>query len=241
MKSFSLDGKESSPMNTIFPILRIGNDGRYTLIGTGFFIGSNGLFATAKHVLADDVDENGSLTKKLVIIHFAEKYAIREIEMVAFHPKADVAVGKVKTLIFRETNTHLENNCSAIGNQKPKNGDILSTYCYPKTTISYSEIQQINIETTVYHGPVEEVFPEGRDRVMLPSACYQVKMGIIGGASGGPVFNEKGLVVAINSSSYENDEITFVSCITDIFDLDIHINAAKKINPNYVKDRIFIL
>jgi hypothetical protein len=244
VKSFSLDGTKKNPMNTIFPILSIDDFGKYGLIGTGFFIGEDGLFATAKHVLIST--NQGAPLHNLVAIQFigdAEGFLIREIEIIAPHPEADVAVGRLKTTVSIKTNQPLLNHYSAISRHKPTIGENVFTYCYPKTTVLFEDIQKIKVETNEYHGKVENIFPNGRDRVMLPSACYQIKMGIIGGASGGPVFNEQGLVVAINSTSYEEDDITFVSCIADIFEINTYFLNQKemKMPPNLIKEKVYVL
>jgi hypothetical protein len=44
------------------------------------------------------------------------------------------------------------------------------------------------------------------------------------GANGGPVFDEHGFVISLNSTSYEGQSITFVSCIQDIMELDPFLN-----------------
>jgi len=41
------------------------------------------------------------------------------------------------------------------------------------------------------------------------------------GASGGPVFDQRGKVFGINSTGFENDFISYVSCISSILELHI--------------------
>jgi hypothetical protein len=62
-------------------------------------------------------------------------------------------------------------------------------------------------------GTVIDVWPEGRDSVMLPSASFAVQCAAIGGMSGGPVFDKDGRLIGIVSSSFDNDDIACVSHI----------------------------
>lgn len=49
---------------------------------------------------------------------------------------------------------------------------------------------------------------------MLPSPCVRTNMHIYGGVSGGPVFNSKGKVIGINSTSHFGEtNLSFVSLI----------------------------
>ena len=74
---------------------------------------------------------------------------------------------------------------------------------------------QISIggQLRVCHGEVIEVWPRGRDRLMLPSASFAVNCPAFGGMSGGPVFDEGGHLMGVVSSSSEGDEIAYVSHI----------------------------
>ncbi len=71
----------------------------------------------------------------------------------------------------------------------------------------------------VASGLVTECFPHGRDR-NLRGPCVEVAMETFGGMSGGPVFNERGYVVGLVSSSFEStDDLgpTYVTFIWDAF------------------------
>jgi len=74
---------------------------------------------------------------------------------------------------------------------------------------------KMNIEVTpgCVKGRVIDKFPDGRDRTMLPGPCLAVECEAQGGMSGGPVFDDRGYLVGVVSSSYEGSEISFVSHI----------------------------
>jgi hypothetical protein len=46
-------------------------------------------------------------------------------------------------------------------------------------------------------GRVIEVFPNGRDKFLLPFPCFQIDCKINSGMSGGPVYNESGKVCGV--------------------------------------------
>lgn len=63
-------------------------------------------------------------------------------------------------------------------------------------------------------GQILEVHPDGRDRVMMPGPCFSVKCAAYGGMSGGPVFDSRGYLVGVVSTSYNGeDPIAYVSLI----------------------------
>lgn len=61
-------------------------------------------------------------------------------------------------------------------------------------------------------GQVIDRYPEGRGR-MMPGPCVAVECHARGGMSGGPVFDSRGYLVGIVSSSFEGMETTFISHI----------------------------
>lgn len=236
MISIDEDGVISPPRETIFPIFRVDKFNRYFLVGTGFYVAPDGIFVTAKHVIEEVIDNSDQLK----ILHMeGEKWVMRKMAFYTPHHKADIAVGMLDRILFKGTGKFLENKYSTISAKQPKHGDHLYTYAYPKTEIKFDKLQHINVVPTPYDGLVTGCFPDGRDLVMLPSACYQVEMAIVGGASGGPVFDDLGKVVAINSTSYEDDNITFVSCIQDLLLLDPYQNAT--ISNSFTKTAVMDL
>ncbi|MET4578664.1 hypothetical protein ABIE13_003780 [Ottowia thiooxydans] len=55
-------------------------------------------------------------------------------------------------------------------------------------------------------GEVSQVFPQGRDRAMLPWPSVEVRCPAWGGMSGGPVFNTSGQLVGLVCSSFSDEE-----------------------------------
>jgi hypothetical protein len=114
---------------------------------------------------------------------------------------------------------------------EPKVGDPVGTYSFLSTdqkfdgekyagissdkfsaTLAIQDLRliyRLNFAARVNRGEVLEVFPDGRDRVMMPFPCFRSDIPIYGANSGGPVFDKAGRVCGINCTSYEGQDISF--------------------------------
>ena len=71
----------------------------------------------------------------------------------------------------------------------------------------------------ITRGALTRYFPTGRDRVMLPFPVFESNMPIYAGASGGPVFNSRGQVVAVNCTRIEGSDVSYhtdIACALDL-------------------------
>jgi len=215
-----LDGTDTRGHQVIFPILKQVKGDSLELIGTGFFICSAGLFASAKHVLRDCFDEKGNQKYPVCLLHFLpnNQYLFRHILWCSSHPTADVAIGLAAPSAEVESNGVLMLTTSS-----PTMGETVVTYAYPRTEIKQvGTLEILNFKPAFYEGRVVDFFPKGRDHCLLPGPCYQTSMVIDGGASGGPVVGESGRVFALNSTGWDGvPDISFVSRIEEIFQLGI--------------------
>ena len=219
------DGVEASLQRAIFPIVRYDSDGKLHLVGTGFFITTNGLFITAKHVLMDGVfDSEGHQLYPIGIIQFVEDniYIQRPLLRCALHPVADVTVG-VAAPMQNKRGQPLSNPILGLSLTAPAIGSRVVTYAYPRhaNVIFESGTQAVHLMPSWYDGNLEEYYPSGRDRVILPTPCFRTSMFVHGGASGGPVFSSAGSVFGVNSTGIEGTDISFVSRLHEIFQLRI--------------------
>lgn len=223
-KALDENGNLVAPTFAVFPILKFVN-GKRKLIGTGFFIEKNGMFATAKHVLNDVLDENGHTKYPIFLVQFISnnECVLRPIDYGFLSPSADVAIGLSAPMILDKTGQPLLSKRVTLATTRPKVNDIVFTYAYPNTTTEVKEDHQaINFYPRYYEGKIVEYFEKGRDRVLLPSPCFQTSITIHGGASGGPVINIDGSVCGINSTGFSGPhDISFISRIEDLFPLII--------------------
>jgi len=213
-------GIATNPNTAIFPIMKQLNKRRWQIIGTGFFIANNGLFATAKHVLNDVINSRNQQTRPIAAFNFPEnkQYIIRPILKAFMHNKADVAIGYLAAAIHNKTKQPLISTRVKLTKRPPAIGDQIHTYAYPE---SRAEEGKIIFSPNYYEGEITEIHPDGRDSVMLPTSCFRSNMIILGGASGGPVFNTDGKVFGINSTGWEGVKESYVSDIKDLLSITI--------------------
>lgn len=217
------DGVALDPNEAIFPIVTQDESGLFRLIGTGFFISQNGIFVTAKHVVTEMLDTKGDPTGPFGIFQFLpdNHYYLRPIHRATHHEIADVAVGVAWPMHLNETDQPLINKLLTLASKPPETGAKVSSYAYPNTTIDSGLPQVISFNPNFFDGQIVEHFPNGRDRAVLPGACFHTSMVIQGGASGGPVIGPGGTVFGINSTGFDDESISYVSCISDVLDLQL--------------------
>jgi len=218
------NGDNVDPKEAIFPILKHEEDGSVKFLGTGFFVTRLGFFVSARHVFEDVLDAKGNVKGGLSIIQFSEnfKFYYRSVRAFVVHDTADVGVGVCASMSHRITGEPLFNKVLALSMSTPTVGDNVWTYAYPGTTVTQSENAEVKYNAKFYVGSVQEYYPNGRDRVMLPYPCYRTSIVLHGGSSGGPVFGKNKKVVGINSTAFECDaDISYISRIQDTLDLRI--------------------
>jgi len=217
------NGETVEPNEVIFPIVRQEAGGRFRLIGTGFFITDNGLFASAKHVLLDVIDEKGNQTALIRLIQFlpGDHYVLRPILRCVSHEIADVAVGVAASVTEDSSSAPLKNKLLTLTTKHPTLGSPVATYAYPKTVFRGDRPQELHFYPTYFDGQIEEYFPSGRDRVLMPAPCFHTSMHVHGGASGGPVVGADGAAFGINSTGSDGTNWSAVSCVADILPLRV--------------------
>lgn len=204
----------------IIPILELIDGHSYQFIGTGFFITSFGVFATAKHILTAARPSN----HQICVWQFVppDHWLIRPVIQIKCHNIADLAVGVPYLAVNPETAEPLWNARVRLTTREPAIGDRVSTYAYPNTVIKEIEQGQIlSFQPRFYEGQIVESFPHGRDSVMLPGPCFRTSMVIHHGASGGPVAGPSGRVCAVNSTGIDGTDDSYVSRIDELLSLTV--------------------
>lgn len=216
------DGKIRNANEAIFPIIKQLHNDNWQLIGTGFFVTKHGLFLTAKHVLRDVLDSyTNQQTHPIAALLFLpnNKFQIRRVLKGFLNVPGDIAAGIIANT--NEFGKLLGNSYYGLNHIPPTIGEKIHTYAYPETT---HEDNTIKFRGDYYEGEIEKCLPDGRDQTMLPNSCYQTNMKILPGASGGPVFNNSGSVVGINSTGFNDANppyTSFISSVNDAFDIII--------------------
>ena len=222
-KTESRAGALASPNDAIFPIVSQEEDGTFVAIGTGFFIGADGLFVTAAHVVREVLDSEGRPKGPFGLFQLASEnhYMLRSIVVVTRHVVADVAVGIAAPMHHVETKEPLRNKTLVLTRRSPGIGSIACTYAFPLTEVTTGKPQAVRFTPGFFEGVVRKHYANGRDSVMLPGPCFETSIVMHGAASGGPVFDQAGNVFAINSTGYGDSPLSFVACVTPLFELSL--------------------
>lgn len=183
--------------------------------GTGVVIAQN-LVLTAKHVFDDfaekwrlpNADNKGEVSTDSFNIwvvfmsnHPGELYHVYSVaqvyicmysDFVLFHLNPFDKVGK--------GHKYFQIPLSLV---VPKIGERIVAFGFPKSKVTVTKDHQgvshieVNDEPSVSVGEIKEIYPERRDSFMLPFPCVRTNARLEGGMSGGPVFNDNGMLIGV--------------------------------------------
>lgn len=177
-----------------FPILTHDVDGRWQLIGTGFYVSSDGLFVTAAHVVEAVLKDDRQISP-LVIMHLwsesglfgAQSYLLRPITQCWIGETADIVLGVAAQARNYQTGVSLSHWCWPLSWEMPTVGQHAGTYAFPNHSIELTPSgQKIRFQPGLYPGEILEI-GDFRDRLLVPYPYMNVSFNIHGAASGGPV------------------------------------------------------
>lgn len=201
-------------------------------VGTAFLISENGLFITAKHVLT----LRGKIKNpKLFGIYPANDHSVPKypVKKVILSDDADIGLGILelksnkKAKVFRlECKPHL---CSTI----PSEGEVVSTCVYRDNSYFFRPSHKLKpkVEYKWEFGTVRKYYPDGRDSYLLPGPCVETQMTLRSGVSGGPIINNDGFIIGVNSTSFSGHDrdISYFSPIAPILNLPFEVENKSRI------------
>jgi hypothetical protein len=207
------------------PNLRGNAPGR--LLGTGFYLLTNGGFATARHVAEEALEAMAQSEHTVGLIYALPGGLLvyRPIWKFFLHPTADLAFGIPHEIIDNSTGMAFRAKVLSLEREPPPLGAPISTWAYPlHTTVQDSEgHERLYLQPAFYDGFLQEVFEQRGPSGKLNPPYYLTTIHLYGGSSGGPVFNTDGHVFGVASSSYDGmEDVAFVTPIRPIFDLELH-------------------
>jgi hypothetical protein len=199
-------GPLPNPVGHTFPLLTHDLEGRWSLLGTGFYVNDSGFFVTARHVV-QEVLRDGKQISPLVILHLHSESGLFGPSECHFRPigqcwishTADVAFGAAVTMKNKRTGKEMKNWTWTLSCSIPANESSAHTYAFPNHVVVENG-RRIRFAPHLYSGKVlsSGVF---RDRVMVPFPYVEVDFRIHGAASGGPILFD-GRAVGINCTEW---------------------------------------
>ena len=220
-------GPLPNPVGHTFPLLTHNAQGHWRLIGTGFYISGDGLFVTAKHVVADVFDGDRQVSPLAIFdlrsesgMFGAQEYLVRPIAQCWIASSADIALGVAAQATSNLTGEILSHWSWPLSWSIPFVGENAATYAFPTHAVtSAGEGQMISFRPELYPGTIQGVC-DFRDRVMIPFPYMQVDFRIHGAASGGPIISAGGGVIGVNCTENAPDGPGFgvqIRCLQDAF------------------------
>jgi V8-like Glu-specific endopeptidase len=201
VQAITQDGTDVDPQTVIFPILKEVNDRINQMIGTGFFLTRIGPFVTAKHVIEDIYDTQTKKQKHPIhAVHFVEgsKVLVRHITAISSHNTSDIIVGKMDYHIVNSTGAPLYNKVPTFSiTPVPINSSVV-TFAYPDTDKTFTKNESGAFRAGYYDGKFLSHSDKKRDSVVVSWPRYVTSIDVKDGASGGPVFDHLGRVIAVN-------------------------------------------
>jgi S1-C subfamily serine protease len=220
-------GKEEPPERGPCFFLCLKQNESLRVVGTAFFIATEGVFATARHCVTNLRNEEITASNLVAMqIYGDKKFCARPVHHLALHSTSDVAVGLLHPAIHRVTGKPMPNMVPILSRNWASVGTSVTTYAFPCAAFHLRDDGQYNLVLpgTWSHGHIIEQIPQGLGASYL-GPCYHTSLGIDSGASGGPVFDHRGYVIGINSSGFPaegvEDPVGHVSAIQDIFNLEL--------------------
>lgn len=190
----------------VFPFISLQRKGKkkyYKCEGTGFFIHHTGLFVTAKHVPIYDEQ----VLKSFIAIHAHGIYvSVRHVKIFWINKNSDIAVGFLDEKDARNKMVYqrgMDYNHLIPNYSESQVGQVVKNFGYGGSKIEdYNKNYNYAEFNKQWHeGPIIGIYPEGRGSWNKTGPEIEGVYGTIGLASGGPVFNETGELIGVNSKS----------------------------------------
>ena len=251
-----------SPVHpAIAAVIKVSLAGIPSLIGSGFFISTNGLFVTAKHVIRDNMNneenEIGGIGALLLDANNFGQYL--PLVWSSWHPVKDIAVSDTRPR-FSGDGQPITTECLPLSIVEPAKGSTITSrfFCHSDRAISDKDLVLREEPRTIVKFELEHIFLGGqngtpyttagflkslvgsqdrtgqlrkhyrpvRDSVMLPFPVFESDLAIPGSGSGGPVFNELGKVIGINTTGIPGSDISHHTSISELLELQARVTVS---------------
>ena len=198
------DGKPIHPAEGSFPILHRLGPTQLIIVGTGFWISRYGLFFTAGHVVDELIEKGGELSRAYAF-HWARegKIHLRVIRSVTRLHAADLAIGQADNYVDKFPDAPLPTKRAKLTTSVPAIGSKLVTFAYPENEVlEFSGDEPPVIRGDRFEGVLLRNVTKS-DHPYIPYPYLETSIEVRSGASGGPVFDDRGRVVGVNCRGWD--------------------------------------
>jgi hypothetical protein len=214
----------------IFPIVVRDTATSLRLLGTGFYLVTNGGFVTAAHVALEAQNCMAETPDSVGVVHtiFDGPSVFRPISKLFVHPTADVAFGVAHEMIDDKTGRAFRSKVLSLDTNCPEIGSSISTWSYPLHHVigDNQSGRFLQLQPDFYDGTLQDIFTKTGPSGRLRPPYYLTSIHLYGGSSGGPVFNAAGCVFGIASCSFEGaEDIAYVTPVSAILGIELQMTT----------------
>jgi hypothetical protein len=200
------NGRPINPGDAVVPVLEQIAPGRLSVVGTGFYVTRYGLFITAAHVF-DDLDwKSGTMGRPAYVCHLAgeDQVHLRRVLRVSKLDPVDLAIGQADNFLESFPHAPLENLGARLSVEVPKSASSLVTFAYPENALLDFTQQYVvpTIKGDYFAGKMLRLVKQS-ENPFLPYPHFETTIEIRSGASGGPVFDDRGRIIGVNCRSWD--------------------------------------
>ena len=187
----------------------------HNVVGTAIIV-APGLAITATHILHDAI---GEITAGNVVPYCfgirADGLEIWRVTRLSYVESDDIALLSLEAVSsFSADATYYRLGLST---RAPRQGERLDIFGFRSAPVT-DQTLQLGVTGNFYtsNGVVANVYPYGRDKLLLPYPVIEMNCGSLGGMSGGAAIDEHGLVVGVVSRGFDTEDgwgPTYVSWI----------------------------
>jgi len=185
-----------------------------SIIGSAFMI-APGIAITASHLISDILDDlqKGNIIPYCLGIRGTTVEIWRVVKF-SYDSADDTTVLSIAPVSALPKDGQYYR--MGLTTRAPKNGEKLHIVGFRSETLTQDSNPTFSGHMYTSVGTVAAVYPDGRDRVLMPYPVIELNCGSLGGMSGGAAIDEHGFVMGIVSRGFETadgDGPTYVSWI----------------------------